>query len=140
MTSAHMPRHGVRTRWLGWIIFAGIVMLAIGVVQVLYGFAALMRTGTTFISQTGTSVTLDMSNVGLTYLIVGAVLAATGIGVMFGQTWARVVGIAIASLSLLANLAFFTVYPLWSTLVIVLNVVVIYALAAHGKEARSARR
>jgi hypothetical protein len=140
MTSANVPHHRLRTRWLGWIVFAGIVMLAIGIVQILYGLAALSRSGMTVISQTGTAVMLNFSHVGLTYLIVGAVLVVAGISVMFGRTWARVVGIALAVLSLLSNLAFFTVYPIWSTLVIILDVVVIYALAAHGREAKPAHR
>jgi hypothetical protein len=140
MTSTNVPHRGVRTRWLGWVLFAGIVMLAIGVVQILDGLALLSRSGTTMLTQAGTAVTLNFSHAGLTYLIVGAVLAVAGISVMFGRTWARVLAIVLAVVSLLANLAFFTVYPLWSTVVIILDVVVIYALAAHGREARPIHR
>jgi hypothetical protein len=39
-------------------------------------------------------------------------------------------------LSVLGNIAFFTAYPLWSAIIIVLDVLVIYALAAHGRELR----
>jgi hypothetical protein len=52
--------------------------------------------------------------------------------------WARVTGIAIAVLSAVANLAFMAAYPIWATLVIAADVLVIYALAVHGAEVKSA--
>ncbi|MBB5159785.1 DUF7144 family membrane protein [Saccharopolyspora phatthalungensis] len=138
MTSHNVPRGGIRTRWLGWVIFAGILLLLVGVVQLVHGIAAFSHSGTA-VTQTGTLVTVDLSNVGWTYLILGIVLAAAGIGVMFGRMWARVIAIILAVLSLLANIAFFTAYPVWSTIAIVLDVVVIYALVAHGREAKRIR-
>ena len=50
-----------------------------------------------------------------------------------GQTWARVVGIGVASLSAIANFLYIPYYPFWAILIIVLDVVVIWALAAHGR-------
>jgi hypothetical protein len=61
---------------------------------------------------------------------------AAGIGVLLGQTWARVVGIGIAAISGLGNLLFLPAQPFWCTLVIALDVLVIYTLAVHGREAR----
>jgi hypothetical protein len=49
--------------------------------------------------------------------------------------WARVLGIVIAVVSALVNIAFLSAYPLWSTIIIALDVLVIYALAVHGREA-----
>jgi hypothetical protein len=56
---------------------------------------------------------------------------------MAGQTWARVVGIIIAVISAFANLLFIAAYPVWCTIVIAMDVLVIYALAAHGREVRA---
>jgi uncharacterized membrane protein YjfL (UPF0719 family) len=50
--------------------------------------------------------------------------------------WARIVGIVIAVLSALANIAFLPAYPVWATIVIAIDVLVIYALTAHGREVR----
>jgi hypothetical protein len=61
-----------------------------------------------------------------------AILA--GLGVLGGQTWARVVGIIIAVVSALANMMFLAAYPVWGTIVIAIDVLVIYAMAAHGRE------
>lgn len=52
--------------------------------------------------------------------------------------WARVVGIILAVVSAVANVAFLAAYPIWSTIVIVVDVLVIYALAVHGREVRAA--
>jgi hypothetical protein len=51
--------------------------------------------------------------------------------------WARVVGIIIALLSALANIAFLAAYPIWSTIIIAIDVLVIYALAVHGRAVRT---
>ena len=51
-----------------------------------------------------------------------------------GQTWGRVVGITLAVLSALANFAFIPYYPFWAITIITLDVFVIWALAAHGRD------
>jgi hypothetical protein len=132
MTSHDVPHGGVRTRRMGWVVFAGTVLVAIGIVQVCYGIAALSRPGASRI--------LDFSNVGWTSLAFGLILAAAGLGAMRGWLWARMVAIVLAALSVLANLAFFPTYPIWSTLIIALDVAVIYALALHGRAAKRIRR
>ena len=72
-------------------------------------------------------------------LIVAAFAFVAGIGVMLGQTWARVVGIVFAGVSALVNLTFVAAYPVGCALVIALDVIVIYALAVHGREPKAYR-
>jgi hypothetical protein len=136
-----MATHGasrghIRSGWVGWVYFAGTVLVLIGAVQFINGLFALSRSGTTFITPSGMSVQLSYAGVGWSFLIMGIVLAASGGGVLAGRTWARTVAIILAAASLVANLMVFAAYPLWSALVIVLDVVVIYALAVHGGEVR----
>jgi hypothetical protein len=140
MTSANIPHRGFRDRWWGWLSLASLIMLVAGLAQLIHGIVALAHTQMMLVTQGGSSLALGFSHVGWTYLVVGIFLVAAGIGVLFGWTWARVVGIGLAAVSLLVNLAFFTVYPIWSTVAIVLDVIVIYALAAHGAVARPAPR
>lgn len=129
--------HPARTGWVGWIYFGALVMVAGGIVQFINGLIALSHSGSVYLVPSGTAVQVGMGGVGISFLIMGVVLAAAGIGVMSGKTWARALAVALAVLSVLANIAFFPAYPLWSAIVIVLDVVVIYALVAHGKELRS---
>ena len=53
---------------------------------------------------------------------------------MAGQMWARIVGVIVAALSLLANVAFLAAYPLWSLIMIAMDIVIIMALTVHGSE------
>jgi hypothetical protein len=113
------------------------VMLAIGIVQVVNGLVALARTDRTFLTPSGLSIQVSYAGVGMSFVIMGVVLAVSGAGVLAGRAWARAVAIVLAVISVLTNVALFTAYPLWSSLVIVLDLIVIYALAAHGREVRS---
>jgi hypothetical protein len=72
------------------------------------------------------------------HLILGIVVALAGVGLLAGRTWARVVGITLAALSAITNFLFIPEHPFWALLVIALDVVVIWALAAHGREVRDA--
>lgn len=135
MASVRENPHGpVRTRWVGWVVFAGVFLVLAGIVNLLNGVVALSRSAAVVVAESGTAITLDYRGVGWGFLALGVVLVATGIGLVFGRTWARVVGIVLAVVSVLVNLAFFTASPLWSAVVIILDMIVIYAIAAHGKE------
>ena len=58
-------------------------------------------------------------------------LAVTGFFILTGQTWARVIGIAVAALSALSNFLFIPYYPLWALVLIALDVAVIWALTTY---------
>ena len=58
------------------------------------------------------------------------VAVVVGICVLYGQTWARAVGVLIAVLSAVSNFAFLPHYPFWSLLVIAIDVLVIWALSS----------
>jgi hypothetical protein len=53
-----------------------------------------------------------------------------------GRTWARIVGITVAALSATANFLFIPYYSFWSMVIIAVDIFVIWALAAHGREFR----
>ena len=55
-------------------------------------------------------------------------------GIFNGDLWARILGIIGASLNVLAQMAFLSIYPAWSFLIILIDALVIYALAVHGDE------
>ncbi|HKY67641.1 MAG TPA: hypothetical protein VJM49_14770, partial [Acidimicrobiales bacterium] len=85
-----------------------------------------------------TAVYLDVSEWGWVHIILGAIVLLSGIGVFSGNILARTVGVIVASISLIANFFFIPVYPLWAITVIVLDLLVIWALTAHGREMREA--
>jgi hypothetical protein len=129
-------RRAQPTGWVGWIFFSGIMMIMVGMFQAMMGFVALFNDTYYAVASNGLLISVDYTTWGWTHLTFGIVALLAGFGVMAGQMWARMVGIILAVLSAVANLAFLAAYPVWSTIVITLDVLIIYALAVHGSEAR----
>jgi hypothetical protein len=73
---------------------------------------------------------LSIHGWGWIHLIIGIVLFAAGVCVLLGQTWAKALGIVLAVFSAIANFMFLPYYPIWSIVVIAVDVFIIWALAA----------
>jgi hypothetical protein len=113
------------------------MLVMMGAFQAIEGLVALFKDEYYVVSRTGLVLSVDYTTWGWTHLIIGLVAVLAGIGILLGQTWARVVGIVIAVISAFANMAFIAAYPLWCTIVIATDVLVIYALAVHGREVKT---
>lgn len=125
------------TGWVGWIIFAGVTMIVLGGFQVIEGLVAVFERGYYRVSPGGLIVHVNYNAWGWTHFSLGVLIVLVGFGVLAGMTWARVVGIALAVISAIVSLAFIPAYPVWGVIVIALDIVVIYALATHGREMQS---
>ena len=116
---------------MGFVLFAAIMMIMIGIFQAIAGLVAIFENE--FYAATRNYLfQFDATTWGWIHLIVGVLIAFAGWGLLSGRTWARVVGIALAVLSAIANFAFLPYYPFWALTIIALDVLVIWALAAHG--------
>src|SRR5689334_10546024 len=124
------------TGWVGWIIFAAALMIMIGILHAIEGFVALFKDAYYLVTKSGLAVSVDYTAWGWTHLILGLLLAGTGFALFTGRMWARVVGVVVACLSILANFAFASAYPWWAVTVIAVDILVIYALTVHGREMR----
>jgi hypothetical protein len=118
----------------GFTLFAAVLMVVIGIWQVFAGIAALLR-DTVYVSTPEYIYSFDLTAWGWTHLLLGVLIAVAGFGVVRGQVWARVVGILLACLSLIANFMFLPHYPIWSLVIIALDIVIIWALATYRREA-----
>jgi hypothetical protein len=140
MAHAHDPAAGYRddrvTGWVGWVLFAGIIMLTGGFFNVMGGIVALVRDDFYLVGSGGLVLSIDYTAWGWLLLVFGALLLFAGYGVMVGQTWARVTGIILAVINAVMHMVFMPAYPLWSIVVITLDVFIIFALAVHGRETR----
>jgi hypothetical protein len=117
----------------GLVLFAGVAMLIAGVYQVLVGVGALLR-DEVFVSTENYTFRFDLTSWGWTHLLLGALVAIAGVAVLRGRTWGRVVGMTLAILSMFANFMFIPYYPLWSIVIIVLDVAIIWALANFARD------
>ncbi len=121
------------TGWVGWVFFAGFMMTMLGTFQMIAGLTVLLNSKW-LVTTESSLLLLNFSTWGWTYLLLGLVVLLAGFGVMKGSVWARVAGVLIALLSAAANLASINIYPIWSIIIIAVNVLVIFALTVHGDE------
>jgi hypothetical protein len=133
--STEIPSQGTKAQDLsespwgsGLTLFAAAMMMVAGVWQALAGIAAIVN-DQVYVATPQYIYTFDLTGWGWIHLLLGIVIAGAGFAVLKAMAWARVVGIALASLSLIANFLFLPHYPLWSLLIIALDVAVIWALA-----------
>jgi hypothetical protein len=120
----------------GFILFAAIMMMMAGVFQALNGLIAIFE-NEFYVATPDYIFQLDATSWGWVHLLLGVVVGLAGWGLLSGQTWARVVGITLAVLSAIANFLFIPYYPVWSLVIITIDVVVIWAIAAHGGALRN---
>jgi hypothetical protein len=119
--------------WAGAALFAALILIMAGVWQALVGLIAIFENDF-YVATRNYLFQFDATTWGWIHLVVGLIVAFAGWGLLSGQTWARVVGITVAALSATANFLFIPYYPFWSILIIAVDVFVIWALAAHGRE------
>jgi hypothetical protein len=115
------------------------MMMLLGTFHAIQGLVALFNDEYYLVSSSGLVLSLDYTAWGWVHLVAGAVLVAAGLGVFGGQTWARAVGVATAVLSAIVNVGFLAAYPVWSLMMIALDVVLILALTVHGSEVKARR-
>jgi hypothetical protein len=122
--------------WVGWVAFAGFMMVLLGTFHALQGLIALFNDEYFLVAQSGLVVAMDFTAWGLVHLLGGILVLAAGFGVFSGKVWARTVGVAVAMGSAVVNVAFLSAYPVWSSIMILLNILIIWALTVHGGELR----
>jgi hypothetical protein len=125
----------------GWISFAAIVMLVIGMLDFFEGLIAVIR-GQYFVIHGNQLIVFDTTTWGWVTMILGIILVLAGFGLWSGAGWARWFTIVVVILNIIAQLGWFgnSAYPLWALIVLALNIVVLYALTARweGYSERSA--
>ncbi|HSJ43164.1 MAG TPA: hypothetical protein VK923_00590 [Euzebyales bacterium] len=126
------PGGEASSTWASGIIsFASILMILTGSLQALAGLIAIFGDDL-YVATENYLFQFDTTTWGWIHLLIGLVVLLAGFGILFGQTWARAVGITLALISSIAFFLFLPYYPFWSLLIIALNVLIIWALAAHG--------
>ncbi|WP_405999510.1 hypothetical protein [Streptomyces sp. NBC_00829] len=122
----------------GGVTFAAVLMLCTGVIGALQGIAAIAEDDV--YGRVGDYVyKINLTGWGWIHLILGVLVAATGAGLFTAAAWARYTGIFLASISIILQFMFLPYAPVWSVVVIAIDVFIIWALASyHGNGSRSA--
>ena len=124
--------------WMGWIVFASVMLLMVGVFNVVEGLVALINDKRVLVVA-DRLIAVDLTGWGWTLLLFGIVLVLTSAGLFAAQTWARVTAVVIVALHAVAQVGWLAAYPVWSLLMITLDVVVLYALTARYPEGANRR-
>jgi hypothetical protein len=112
---------------IGLTILAGVFMMVTGVLGFFEGLAAVIR-GSFFVTLPNYAFSLSATSWGVVHLILGALLFIAGAALLADQTWARMVGVALAAFMMVANFVYLPYYPVWAIVLIALNAFVIWAL------------
>ena len=123
------------TKWTGWVYFAGILMIIRAFFQGFSGVVALTKPTTYILTEERLAI-LNFTAWGWIHIVIGILLLSAGFSVIAGGMWGRIVGVIITVLAVFANLAFLPAYPVWSTIAIVIDVLILYALIVHAGEIR----
>jgi len=113
------------------------MLMMLGVFHIIEGIVALTKDDYFLVHSSGLIVTANYTTWGWVQILAGCVVVAAGAGVLQGQMWARIIGVAVAFASAVISLGFLSAYPIWSVLMILLAVVVIMALTVHGSDIKA---
>lgn len=116
----------------GWVMFAGVVMVIVGVFQAIAGLAGIIEDefyllGREYVFE------FDATVWGWIHLMIGLVVLLAGFGVFSGNVLARTVGVLMAGLSMVAAFMWLPWYPVWAIVIIAIDIAVIWALTVHGR-------
>jgi hypothetical protein len=122
------------TGWVGWIGFAAVMMVLLGTFHAIQGLVALFQDEYFLVAKSRLTIHVDYTTWGWVHLIGGIIIALAGVALFTGKVWARTLGVVLAMISAVVNIGFLAAYPIWSVLMIAIDILVIWALTVHGAE------
>jgi hypothetical protein len=114
----------------GWTVFAGALLFIVGSLNALWGLAGILNDEIVFVGGQGVMIA-DVTTWGWIHLILGSIIASTGLGLFAGANWARMAAIFFVSVNTVTQIVWFPAAPLWAFLMIILEVTIIYQLTAR---------
>jgi len=129
-TSSYDRPDGGEQSGAGWVMFAGIMLLIVGVLNVIYGIAA-VGDSKFFVHETQ-YILSGLNTWGWVTIILGALQILAAFSIWSGGGFGRWFGIFVASLSAIGALMYMPAYPFWSLAVFAIDILIIYGLAAYG--------
>lgn len=121
------------TQWAdGPILFAGGMLVITGILQIFTAIMALAHDR--FYEGTPQYLfAFDLTVWGWLLFAMAVVSIAAGFGALRGLLWARLAGIGTASVSMVVQFMFLPHYPVWSTIVVAIDVLIVWGLASYRR-------
>ncbi len=118
----------------GWVLFAGVMIMMVGILNVIWGIAAI--DGSSFFVEDQRFILSDLNTWGWIVLVIGALQLAAALSIWAGGTFGRWFGIAAATCNAIAALLAIPAYPFWSLAIFAVDILIIYGLATYGGNRR----
>ena len=125
-------------RGAGRVMFAGVLLLVVGILNIIYGVGAL-DDANIFVNQTRYIFT-NLNTMGWVMIILGLIQLTGGFSLLAGNTYGRVIGVIGGTLGAIA--ALFSIggsNPWWSRAIFVLSVWIVHGIFVYGADERAAR-
>ena len=123
----------------GWVTFAGVMLFIVGVLNVIYGIAAIGNSN--FFANDTRYILSNLNTWGWITLIIGVIQLFAAFSLWSGGLYGRIIGIGAAGLSAIGALLSIPAYPFWSLAVFAIDIIVIHQVAVYGgREADAPRR
>lgn len=119
--------------WVGWIGFASAMLYLVGFFHLVAGLAALVNDRVYVLTDKALWV-FDITQWGWIHIIGGVIALIAATSLLKGHAFGRTIAVIVALASAVANMAFIPMYPVWSILMIVVAVMVIFSVVKHGAE------
>ena len=120
----------------GWILFAGIMLMLAGVLNVIWGIAAIGDSS--FFVNDQKYILSNLNTWGWVTLILGVLQIVAAFSIWAGNQFGRWFGIIAAGLSSIAALLSIPAYPFWSLAIFAVDIAIVYGLAVYGGQGRTA--
>jgi hypothetical protein len=127
------PRREASPWAVGFTVFAGTMMIMLGLFDIFQGLAAVLE-DSFFVLERAYAFDMSLDTWGWLHIVIGIIVMLAGFYVFSGTLWARLVGIVLAVIAAVTNFFYIPYYPVWSLLIIAVSIGVIWALATHGRE------
>jgi hypothetical protein len=114
----------------GWVVFAGVMLMIVGVINVIGGIAAIDDAN--FYVRDAQFVFSDLNTYGWAITILGSVQVLVALGVWARNGFSRWMGVLFASLNAFVQLLMMPAFPLWSLALFTVDLLIIYGLILYG--------
>jgi hypothetical protein len=135
MTATHTrPEYSAKQEWAsGLTAFAAVMLSLVGLLDIFRGIMAIAQDDI-FVTTRNYAFAFSLTSWGWIHLALGAVAVLVSIGLLRTSTWARVLGVAIAGLVIIANFLSLPYYPVWSVVMIAISGFIIWALCVVQRD------
>lgn len=118
-------------RGIGWVVFAGVLLLLVGTMNTIEGIAAIGNAH--FFVHNTNYVFGDLNTWGWVVLCLGVLQLMVGVGVFIRNQFARWTGVFVLGLNALAQLLMIPAYPFWSITFFLIDIIAVFGLTVYGK-------